>query len=243
MNATRQHQVWPTRTARRSPSKTMAGASRSIGIQRRRRARLRSSSPAHAGGKLMEPTTDGGWPPRCRRQRGQRVVRLVATVKRDGAQWNALQTEAVVAPPDPARKRHHGVFRPDFGRSPRWSSTPRSSAAGVGSYLHPGLKVVFEDDDKTRSLFEHTEGLADYLRRSSRNAALPIHETPFAQQERGPARRPLRFNDGGHRRADPVGVNGVPTGSGRTRTACGPASARQSATSSRRTTCRPRASR
>ena len=36
----------------------------------------------------------------------------------------------------------------------------------VASYLHKGVKVVFEDQtSNTRTVFEHAEGIVDYLKK------------------------------------------------------------------------------
>src|SRR5438093_13113827 len=52
----------------------------------------------------------------------------------------------------------------------------------VVSYLHKGVKVVFDDEtSKERIAFEHSEGIVDYLKKIvTERAARPVHEAPFA---------------------------------------------------------------
>ena len=89
----------------------------------------------------------------------------------------------------------------------------------VASYLHPGLKVVFEDETtKTRSLFEHTEGLADYLKKIIvERGARPIHETLFLLSKSEGLRfnLALQWTEATDEQIRSY-VNGVPTGSGGT---------------------------
>jgi DNA gyrase subunit B len=151
---------------------------------------------------------------------------LVATVKRDGAQWEMRFKQG--KPVGPLRRlgstRGSGTtvyFRPDATIFPKieFDAALIGSRLEVASYLHPGLKVVFEDETtKTRSLFEHTEGLADYLKKIIvERGARPIHETPFLLSKSEGLRfdLALQWTEATDEQIRSY-VNGVPTGSGGT---------------------------
>jgi DNA gyrase subunit B/topoisomerase-4 subunit B len=158
---------------------------------------------------------------------------LVATVKRDGATWEQRYKQG--APQGGVKKlgatRGTGTtvfFRPDSTIFPKIQFDPGiiRDRLEVSSYLHKGIKITFENeaaqaDEDTRVVFEHTEGIADYLRKilAERKAA-PVHESPFAL---------ARTHDESGLRLDTVlqwteatdehlrsYVNGIPTGSGGT---------------------------
>jgi DNA gyrase subunit B len=149
----------------------------------------------HAGGKFGEGNykTAGGL-----HGVGASVVNalsreLVATVKRDGFTWEQKykQGEPVggVKKIGPARGTGTTVFfRPDSTIFPKttFDAGIIRERLEVASYLHKGVKVVFENEaaesgEPKREVFEHTEGLGDYLKKilKERNAK-PVHETPFA---------------------------------------------------------------
>jgi DNA gyrase subunit B len=89
----------------------------------------------------------------------------------------------------------------------------------IASYLHKGLKVAFEDEaSKERFVFEHTEGLIDYLRKIvAERGAKPVHEAPFTLTRDEGMRLDLVLQwteaTDEHLRSY---VNGIPTGSGGT---------------------------
>ena len=152
---------------------------------------------------------------------------LVATVKRDGAQWEMRFKQGKPVGPlkkiGPARGTGTTVyFHPDAAIFPKIEFDPAviRERLEVASYLHKGLKVVFEDEThaRRRSVFEHAEGLVDYLKKIvAERGAKPVHEAPFvAEQGRGAAARSRAAVDRGDRRALAVYVNGIPTGSGGT---------------------------
>jgi len=149
----------------------------------------------HAGGKFGEGNykTAGGL-----HGVGASVVNalsreLVATVKRDGFTWEQKykQGEPVggVKKIGPARGTGTTVFfRPDSTIFPKttFDAGIIRERLEVASYLHKGVKVVFENEaaeagQLKREVFEHSEGLGDYLKKilKERNAK-PVHETPFA---------------------------------------------------------------
>ena len=92
----------------------------------------------------------------------------------------------------------------------------------VSSYLHKGVKIVFEDETKGgKDVFQHTEGLADYLKTILRErSATPVHDAPFTLSKDGDdsglrldmALQWTQSTDE-HLRSY---VNGIPTGSGGT---------------------------
>jgi DNA gyrase subunit B/topoisomerase-4 subunit B len=89
----------------------------------------------------------------------------------------------------------------------------------VVSYLHKGVKVVFEDEtSKTKVTFEHSEGLVDYLKKIvAERGAKPVHELPFTLFRDEGLRLDLVLqwteSTDEHLRSY---VNGIPTGSGGT---------------------------
>jgi DNA gyrase subunit B/topoisomerase-4 subunit B len=154
---------------------------------------------------------------------------LVATVRRDGAQWEMRfkqgQTVGSLKKVGPARGTGTTVFfRPDSTIFPKVEFDPDliRQRLEVSSYLHKGVKLVFENEaTKEKQVFQHTEGIADYLRKIlQERSAAPVHEAPFTIS---------RENDGNNIRLDLAlqwtqstdehvrsYVNGIPTGSGGT---------------------------
>ena len=115
-------------------------------------------------------------------------------------------------------------FRPDSTIFPKveFDADIIRQRLEVSSYLHKGVKIVFEDEaQKEKHVFQHTEGLADYLKKILvERSAVPVHDTPFSV---------TRENDESGIRLDVAlqwtqstdehvrsYVNGIPTGSGGT---------------------------
>ena len=98
---------------------------------------------------------------------------LVASVKRDGALWEMRfhhgKPDGPLKKVGPARGTGTTVyFHPDATIFPKIEFDPAiiRERLEVASYIHKGLKVVFEDETtKTRSTFEHAEGLVEYLKK------------------------------------------------------------------------------
>ena len=148
----------------------------------------------HAGGKFEQNNykTAGGL-----HGVGASVVNalsreLVATVKRDGCTWEQKykQGEPVggVKKLGPARGSGTTVFfRPDPTIFPKTTFDPEviRERLEVASYLHKGLKVIFENEaaaagQPKREVFEHAEGLADYQKKIlADRKARPVHDAPF----------------------------------------------------------------
>ncbi|MCC7008161.1 MAG: type IIA DNA topoisomerase subunit B [Acidobacteria bacterium] len=118
---------------------------------------------------------------------------LVATVRRDGATWEQRYKQGVpaggVKKVGAARGTGTTVFfRPDptiFPKTHFDAATIRERLE-IASYLHKGLRITFENEaaepgQPPREVFQHDEGLADYLKKilAERKAA-PVHDQPFA---------------------------------------------------------------
>src|SRR3984893_3578113 len=151
---------------------------------------------------------------------------LRATVKRDGAQWEMRfkQGKPASALTRVGQARGTGTtvyFRPDAAIFPKIEFDPQviKERLDVASYLHKGLKIVFEDEAaKQRTTFEHSEGLSDYLKTIvAGRGAKPVHELPFLFNKTEGLRVDLALQwteaTDEHLRSY---VNGIPTASGGT---------------------------
>ena len=153
---------------------------------------------------------------------------LVATVRRDGAQWEQRyrQGKPVGGVKRLGAARGNGTtifFRPDPTIFPKTEFDPDliRERLEVASYIHKGVKFVFDNETtKSRQVYQHAEGLADYLGKLVKErGAAAVHDSPF----------PLHREDESGMRLDFVlqwtqatdehlrsYVNGIPTGSGGT---------------------------
>ena len=136
---------------------------------------------------------------------------LVATVRRDGAEWEQRFKQG--KPLGPLKKigsaRGSGTkvfFHPDPGIFPKieLEAAIIRERLEVASYLHKGLKISFEDEsEKTKETFEHSEGLLAYLRkivsRAGREAG--ARRGVLAGEAERHAGRPRAAMDRGDRRA------------------------------------------
>jgi DNA gyrase subunit B len=151
---------------------------------------------------------------------------LIATVKRDGAQWEMRFKQGKVVGAlkkvGPARGTGTTVyFHPDATIFPKieFDSAVIRERLEVASYLHKGLKVVFEDETtKTQTVFEHADGLVDYLKTIvAARGSKPVHDAPFMLMKDEGLRIDLVLQwteaTDEHIRSY---VNGIPTGSGGT---------------------------
>ena len=151
---------------------------------------------------------------------------LVATVKRDGAQWEMRfkQGKPVSSLKRLGAARGSGTtvyFKPDPAIFPKIEFDPAiiRERLEVASYLHKGVKVVFDDEtSKTKTTFEHDEGIVAYLKKivAERNAK-PVHDAPFVfTKEDGPrVDLVLQWTEATDEHIRSY-VNGIPTGSGGT---------------------------
>jgi DNA gyrase/topoisomerase IV subunit B len=188
-------------------------------------------STLHAGGKFDSDNykTAGGL-----HGVGASVVNalskeLVATIRRDGAQWEMRFKQGHATGPlkkiGPARGSGTTVFfRPDSTIFPKVEFDPEiiKQRLEVASYLHKGVKFVFEDETSgEKHLFQHTEGLVDYLKKiAEERSAAVVHDTAFTlvkEAEEAGLRLDLALqwtqSTDEHVRSY---VNGIPTGSGGT---------------------------
>jgi DNA gyrase subunit B len=154
---------------------------------------------------------------------------LVATVRRDGAQWEMRfkqgQPVGALKKIGPARGTGTTVFfRPDSTIFPKieFDTEVIAQRLEVSSYLHKGVKIAFEDESKgQKQTFQHSEGLVDYLKKiMAERSATAVHDMPFSLSrdgEDGGARLDLVLqwtqSTDEHVRSY---VNGIPTGSGGT---------------------------
>src|SRR5205809_2127007 len=151
---------------------------------------------------------------------------LVATVKRDGTQWEMRfkQGKAVsgLKKLGPARGTGTTVyFHPDAAIFPKieFDAAVIKERLEVASYLHKGLKVTFSDESsKEKSVFEHDEGVVDYLKRIvADRGSKPVHEAPFILNKDDGLKLDvvLQWTEATDEHLRSY-VNGIPTGSGGT---------------------------
>jgi DNA gyrase subunit B/topoisomerase-4 subunit B len=151
---------------------------------------------------------------------------LVATVRRDGAEWEQRfkQGKPLAAPKRVGPARGSGTkvyFHPDPAVFPKieLDAAIIRERLEVASYLHKGLKITFEDEcERKKETFEHTEGLLAYLKKIvGERSARPVHESPFSVEKENGLKLDLVLQwteaTDEHIRSY---VNGIPTGSGGT---------------------------
>ena len=154
---------------------------------------------------------------------------LVATVRRDGAQWEMKfrQGHVVGGLTKQGAARGSGTtvfFRPDSTIFPKveFDADLIRQRLEISSYLHKGVRIVFEDQARSEKVvFQHSEGIADYLRKIlQEREAVAVHESPFTiskESDESGLRLDLAMqwtqSTDEHVRSY---VNGIPTGSGGT---------------------------
>jgi DNA gyrase subunit B len=182
----------------------------------------------HAGGKFEEGNykTAGGL-----HGVGASVVNalsreLVATVRRDGSQWQMQfkQGKPVTGLKKLGAARGSGTtvfFHPDPTIFPKieFDAAIIRERLEIASYLHRGVKVAFDDETSgDRVVFQHDEGLVAYLKKIvGDRGSKPVHEAPFVLLKENGLRADLVLQwteaTDEHIRSY---VNGIPTGSGGT---------------------------
>ncbi|MEM1027086.1 MAG: DNA topoisomerase IV subunit B [Planctomycetota bacterium] len=182
----------------------------------------------HAGGKFegQNYKTSGGL-----HGVGASVVnalskKLTATVKRGGGEYRmefskGKPTTKLLKKKSAARGTGTTItFEPDATIFPRidFDAETIRQRLEVVSFLHKGVKVHFVDDDaKTKTTFQHANGIADYLDAvQKQRQAKPIHDAAFAiEREVGDVRLEavFRWTDATDEHLRSY-VNGIPTGSG-----------------------------
>jgi DNA gyrase subunit B/topoisomerase-4 subunit B len=184
-------------------------------------------STLHAGGKFGDDNykTSGGL-----HGVGSSVVnalsaKLVATVKRDGAEWQLEfkrgEVQGKLKKLGAARGSGTTVyFEPDptiFPKTDFNADTIRERLE-IASYLHRGIKVTFVDEktDK-RDVFMHADGIVEFLKKIVASGARAVHEAPFSLAKDDEARieLALAWTEATDEKLRSF-VNGIPTGSGGT---------------------------
>jgi DNA gyrase subunit B/topoisomerase-4 subunit B len=182
----------------------------------------------HAGGKFEHGSykTAGGL-----HGVGASVVNALSTelrasVKRDGVLWEMAFKRG--KPTTPLKKagaaRGTGTtvyFHPDPTIFPKveFDAATIRERLEIVSYIHKGVRVTFENEaEKTKEVFQHDEGLSDYLRKIvAERAAKPVHDAAFVLERESEPRLDLVLQwteaTDEHIRSY---VNGIPTGSGGT---------------------------
>jgi DNA gyrase subunit B/topoisomerase-4 subunit B len=182
----------------------------------------------HAGGKFEHGTykTAGGL-----HGVGASVVNALSTelrasVKRDGVTWEMGfrrgKPTTGLKKAGPARGTGTTVyFRPDATIFPKveFDAALIRERLEVISYIHKGVRVTFENEaEKKKEVFQHEEGLADYLKKIvAERGARAVNDAPFAQVRESDPRIDLVLQwteaTDEHLRSY---VNGIPTASGGT---------------------------
>ena len=151
---------------------------------------------------------------------------LVATVKRDGHQWELrfAQGKPVGGLKKLGAARGTGTtvrFHPDPVIFPKieFDADVIRDRLEVVSYLHKGVKVTFENETTgDKHVFTHDEGLVAYLRKIvGERASKAVHEVPFAVTRDNGLKLDvvLQWTESTDEHLRSY-VNGIPTGSGGT---------------------------
>jgi DNA gyrase subunit B/topoisomerase-4 subunit B len=185
-------------------------------------------STLHAGGKFEGANykTAGGL-----HGVGASVVnalstKLVATVKRDGAEWQMEFKRGKATGPLKKLGAARGTgtkvhFEPDPTIFPKidFNADTIRERLEIASYLHRGVKITFTNEaDGKSEVFHHEQGLADYLAKIvAERKATPVHTQAFTFEKEGDLRLEAAVqwteSTDEHLRSY---ANGIPTGSGGT---------------------------
>ena len=182
----------------------------------------------HAGGKFEHGNykTSGGL-----HGVGASVVNalskeLVATVRRDGFQWEQRFRQGVpqggITRLGPARGTGTTVyFHPDSTIFPKieFDADLIRERLEIASYLHKGVRITFDDQVSSRKdVFAHDEGIVAYLQKLVvARGARAVHDAVFPLSKEGGVRLDLALQ--WTEATDELirsYVNGIPTGSGGT---------------------------
>jgi DNA gyrase subunit B len=151
---------------------------------------------------------------------------LVATVKRDGAQWEMTFKRGKATGPIKKLGAARGsgttvYFHPDPTIFPKveFDAALIRERLEIVSYIHKGVRVTFENEAAgSREVFQHQEGLSDFLKSIiAARSAKPVHDVPFLlERESGPRLDlVLQWTESTDEHVRSY-VNGIPTGSGGT---------------------------
>jgi DNA gyrase subunit B/topoisomerase-4 subunit B len=152
--------------------------------------------------------------------------KLVATVKRDGAEWEMpfKQGKATGALKKLGAARGSGTtihFEPDPQIFPRTEFNPETirERLEVASYVHKGLKVIWNDEvNGKKEVFKHEEGILAFLKKilAEKNAK-PVHDQPFVLEKQNGVRMEMCFTwTEATEELLKSYVNGIPTTTGGT---------------------------
>src|SRR6476659_450122 len=128
--------------------------------------------------------------------------KLVATVKRDGAEWQMEfsqgKPQGKIKKLGPARGSGTTTyFHPDPTIFPRTEFNPETirERLEVASYIHKGLKVVWHDETSgKKETFKHEEGILAFLKKIlGEKSAKPVHEQPFVLEKQNGIRLEMCF--------------------------------------------------
>jgi DNA gyrase subunit B/topoisomerase-4 subunit B len=151
---------------------------------------------------------------------------LVATVKRDGSQWEMTFKRGKATGPIKKLGAARGsgttvYFHPDPTIFPKveFDAALIKERLEIVSYIHKGVRVTFENETEgTKDVFQHQEGLSDFLRTIvTARGAKPVHDAAFLlERESGPRLDlVLQWTESTEEHVRSY-VNGIPTGSGGT---------------------------
>jgi DNA gyrase subunit B/topoisomerase-4 subunit B len=161
----------------------------------------------HAGGKFDNSQTGNYKTSGGLHGVGASVVnalskKLVATIKRDGAEWQMdfRQGKATGKLKKLGAARGSGTtirFEPDPQIFPRTEFNPETirERLEVASYIHKGLKVIWNDETTgKKETFKHDEGILAFLKKilAEKNAK-PVHEQPFVMEKQNGVRMEVCF--------------------------------------------------
>src|SRR3954467_346840 len=161
----------------------------------------------HAGGKFDNSQTGNYKTSGGLHGVGASVVnalskKLVATIKRDGAEWEMefKQGKATgkLKKLGPARGSGTTIFfQPDPQIFPRTEFNPETirERLEVASYIHKGLKVIWNDETTgKKETFKHEEGILAFLKKIlGEKGAKPVHEQPFVLEKQNGMRIEMCF--------------------------------------------------
>ncbi|HEX7670446.1 MAG TPA: DNA topoisomerase IV subunit B [Polyangiaceae bacterium] len=185
-------------------------------------------STLHAGGKFEAGNykTAGGL-----HGVGASVVnalsaKLVATVKRDGAEWEMEFRKGVAVSGLKKLRAARGsgttvFFQPDPTIFPRTEFEPAviRERLQVASFLHRGIKVRFVDEAHgTDDVFKHEQGIADFLKKIvTDRGSKPISDAMFSlvRENGGKVEVVFQWTEATDEHLRSY-VNGIPTASGGT---------------------------
>ncbi len=150
--------------------------------------------------------------------------RLVATVRRDGAEWEMEfklgKAAGKLKKLGPARGTGTTIhFEPDPQIFPRTEFNPDTirERLEIASYVHKGLRVVWVDEVRNkRETFRHDDGILAYLKKMLADKdAKPVHEQPFTFEKDNGIRIETCFSwTEATEETLKSYVNGIPTPSG-----------------------------